>query len=246
MTTPKYLGVSTLTTCDQRPEVLCGFASLLIGPSGGELTALLPQGAPGDQLQVWLLVGSNSTRMLGEATVSPDLGLSLSFEPGPGLLADLTGRVRLRLLSGQGPLAEGLLCPLTCGPQAEVHSRMRPAGPAGRSASGTVVLQTRNASLSLELRGLPGPAVLGRAEPNGPVFEVYQVWVGHSTSGRKELLGELAQRQGSHWSFHQSGAQAALRADTIMVVPASRTGMRKTGPPILVGSLPSLHSADSG
>lgn len=245
MTRPHYLGVATLTTSDPKPEILSGFASLLINPGEGQLSALVPQAVPGDQLEAWLLVGPGSTRRLGQAEIGPDHSAVCSFEPGPGLLADLGGRVTLRLQAGESALVEGWLCPLTCGPQAEVHSRMRPAGPASRSASGTVILQARDASLSLELRGLPGPGALGRAEPDGAPFEIYQVWVGQSKSGRKELLGELAQRQGSHWSFHQSGAQAALRADMIMVVPASRTGIRKTGPPILVGSLPSSQIADS-
>jgi len=245
MTRLHYLGVATLTTVDQTPGSVSGFASLVLDSAGGRLTTLLPWATPGESVEVWLLVRPDSTRRLGELEIGHDHAAELSFEPRLGLLADLDGQVVLRFQSAEVPIAQGRLCPLTCGPQAEGHARLRPAGPASRTASGTVLLQADDATLTLELRGLPGPSSLGRTEPNGPPFEVYQVWVGQSKSGRKELLGELALRQGSHWSFHQTGAQAALRSDLIMVVPASRTGIRKTGPPILVGSLPSLQIADS-
>jgi hypothetical protein len=222
-----------------------GFASLLINAEGGLLTALLPSGPSEGQVQVWLLVGPGRTRRLGEAMIGTDQSAVLAFDPGSDLLADLGGSVTLRLQAAEDILAQGVLCPLPCGSQAEVHARLRPTGLASRTASGTAVLQAKDATLTMELRGLPAPRSLGRAKSDGAPFEMYQVWTGQTKSGRKELLGELAQRQGSHWSFHQSGAQAALRADMIMVVPASRTGMRKTGPPLLVGSLPSLEITDS-
>lgn len=109
--------------------------------------------------------------------------------------------------------------------------------PMAPRAAGSAVLNVRQGSVSLSLRGLPSPTALGRDRSTGRPFNVYRVWLVNQQSGVRSPIGFCERAWGENFRFQAEGV-ALNRHDTILVTVEDRTATdgNHAAPQVLIGS----------
>ncbi len=109
--------------------------------------------------------------------------------------------------------------------------------PMAPRAAGTAVVNLRQGSLQLMLRGLPSPTALGRDRSTDRPFNTYRVWLVNQQTHARTPAGFCERAWGENFRFQADGLPLN-RHDTILVTVEDRTatGTNTASPQVLIGS----------